>query len=45
MVDALLQKEELLSEDLEAILGKRPNGAPPETGIVIAAEPVTVPPV
>jgi cell division protease FtsH len=44
MVDALLQKEELLSEDLEAILGKRPNGAPPETGIIIGGERATVPP-
>jgi cell division protease FtsH len=44
MVDALLQKEELLSEDLEAILGKRPNGAVPETGIVIGGERATVPP-
>jgi cell division protease FtsH len=36
MVEVLLQKEELLSEDLEAILGKRQNGAPQETGITIA---------
>jgi hypothetical protein len=36
MVEALLQKEELLSEDLEAILGKRHGDAPQETGITIA---------
>ena len=45
IVAALLQKEELLSEDLEALLGKRQNGSGPETGIVIGGEPVTVPPV
>ncbi len=36
MVESLLQKEELLSEDLEAILGKRHEGTPQETGITIA---------
>jgi cell division protease FtsH len=37
MVETLLQKEELLSEDLDAILGKKP-GAPHETGITIGPD-------
>ena len=36
MVAALLAKEEIFREDLEAMLGKRPGGATPETGIIAA---------
>jgi cell division protease FtsH len=42
MVDLLMQREELLSEDLVAILGKRAGNGETETGIVIAPhEPAT----
>ena len=34
MVDLLLQKEELLTEDLEAILGRKKPQSDPETGII-----------
>jgi cell division protease FtsH len=42
MVELLMQREELLSEDLVAILGKRAGNGETETGIVIAPhEPAT----
>jgi cell division protease FtsH len=36
MVELLLQKEELLSDDLEALLGRKVGGSDPEAGIRIA---------
>lgn len=41
LVTLLLQREELLTEDLESVLGKRPGAESPETGIVASDKPAT----